>query len=185
MLLQKIKEFNIPVVKVIESFEDIQSLITYTRSLSNAEGFILSFHDGHKLKIKADEYVRIHKMLDRVRFDRNIVDLIINENMDDVVPMMPEHEVTRIRKFEIHFWDAFKVKEDRLLAERDITKQVYDNDRKRIALEFIPTLETKADAGFIFKMLDGHDIRELMLAHIEKNISTNTKWDECAKWLGM
>lgn len=185
MLLDKIVEFDIPVVETFDSTGDLNELIAYTRNLTNAEGFILSFHDGHKLKIKADEYVRIHKMLDRVRFDRNIVDLIINENIDDVIPIMPEHEKTRIREFETQFWKIFKVKEDYLLGIGDITKQVYDNDRKKIALEFVPTLKNKADAGFIFKMLDGHDLRELMLAHIEKNINTNTKWEECAKWLGM
>jgi hypothetical protein len=86
---------------------------------------------------------------------------------------------------ETRFWTAFKINEDRLLAERDIARQLYEDDRKRIALEFVPTLENKADASFIFRMLDGKDLRELLLEHIEKNISTNTKWDACAKWMGM
>jgi len=62
---------------------------------------------------------------------------------------------------------------------------LYDNDRKRVALEYIPKLEDKADAPFIFRMLDGHNIRDLMLEHVRKSISTNTRWDQTALWLGM
>ena len=54
-----------------------------------------------------------------------------------------------------------------------------------LALEFVPRLEHKADAQFIFRMLDGHNVRDLLLEHIRKNISSNTRWKECARWMGM
>ena len=164
------------------------NIVDYVARQSQAEGRegdIIRFADGHMLKIKNDWYVRIHKALDRVRFDRNIVALILHEEMDDVVPLMPADVVRRVRQFEIDFWNAFSIKQNRLLAERDIARQLYDDDRKRIALEFVPTLERKEDAQFIFRLLDGHDLRELLLAHIEKCISSNTKWEACAEWLGM
>lgn len=164
---------------------NIADYIARQRGAEGREGDIIRFFDGHMCKIKNDWYVRIHKTVERIVFDRNIVDLIINEEVDDVVPMLPQVQADRVREFETRFWTAFKVKEDRLLAERDIARQLYEDDRKRIALEFVPTLEDKADAAFIFRMLDGHDLRALMLEHVRKSISTNTRWDECAKWLGM
>lgn len=162
---------------------NIGEYIERQRGAEGREGDIIRFSDGHMLKIKNDWYVRIHKALDRVQFDRNIVDLIINENIDDVVPLMPQREIDRIRDFETRFWKAFQVKEDMLRAERDICAQLYDDDRKRIALEFVPRLENKAEATFIFRMIDGHDLRELLLNHVRKNISTNVKWEECARWM--
>lgn len=164
------------------------NIVDYVARQSQAEGRegdIIRFADGHMLKIKNDWYVRIHKALDRVRFDRNIVALILHEEMDDVVPLMPADVVRRVRQFEIDFWNAFSTKQNRLYGLRIAASQSYDDDRKRIALEFIPTLERKEDAQFIFRMLDGHDLREMMLAHIEKCISSNTKWDACAEWMGM
>ena len=159
--------------------------IARQREAEGREGDVIRFADGHMCKVKNDWYVRIHKTLDRIVFDRNIVDLIINEEVDDVIPMLPAVHVNRIRDFETRFWEAFKVKEDALLAERDICSQLYEDDRKSIAVEFVPTLEHKADASFIFRMLDGKNIRGLMIDHIRKNISSNTKWDACAKWLEM
>jgi len=155
------------------------------RESEGREGDIIRFADGHMLKVKNDWYVRIHKTMERITFDRNIVDLIVNEEVDDVMPMLPVVQANRVRNFEIRFWNAFKVKEDQLLADRDVVNQLYDNDRKRVALEYIPKLEDKADAPFIFRMLDGHNIRDLMLDHVRKSISTNTRWDQTALWLGM
>jgi len=164
---------------------DILEYIDRQRGKEGREGDIIRFADGHMLKIKNDWYVRIHKTIDRVKFDRNIVDLIINENVDDVIPMLPQEQVDRIRDFETRFWNAFKVKEDTLLADRDVCSQLYENDRKRIALEYVPTLPNKADASFIFRMLDGSNIRDLLLDHVRKNISSNTRWDVCSEWMGM
>ena len=164
---------------------NITDYIARQSKAERREGDIIRFAGGHMLKIKNDWYVRIHKALDRVRFDRNIVALILHEEMDDVVPLMPADVVRRVRQFEIDFWNAFSTKQNRLYGLRIAASQSYGDDRKRIALEFIPTLERKEDAQFIFRMLDGHDLRELLLDHIEKNIGSNTKWDACAEWLGI
>ena len=185
MLLDKIREFGIPVVDTILPFTKIESLIEFTRGLEDAEGFVIAFENGHRVKIKADQYVRIHKTIDRIVFDRNIVNLIINEEVDDVMPMLPVVQANRVRNFEIRFWEAFKQKENRLYGLRIAAQQNYEDDRKRIALEMVPSLPNKADAQFVFRMLDGGNIRDLMLQHVEKNITSNVKWDACAEWLGM
>jgi RNA ligase len=187
-LAEELTEVRCPftVVRSYGSMEgNILEYIDRQRSAEGREGDIIRFADGHMLKVKNDWYVRIHKTIDRITFDRNIVDLIINEEVDDVIPMLPTAQVNRIRNFETRFWEAFVATEDRLAVYQTGCALVYKNDRKRIALEFIPTLEHKADAQFIFRMLDGSNIRDLLLDHIRKNISSNTRWDACAEWMGM
>lgn len=164
---------------------NLDEYIARQRGAENREGDIIRFADGHMLKLKNDWYVRIHKTIDRIVFDRNIVNLIINEEVDDVVPMLPQMQIDRVREFESRFWRAFQQKENRLRGLRMACHQSYDDDRKQIAIHFVPSLENRADAQFIFCMLDGHDIRELMLQYVEKNINSNVKWDACAEWLGM
>jgi RNA ligase len=187
-LAEELTEVSCPftVVRSYGSMEgNITDYIARQRGAEGREGDIIRFANGHMLKVKNDWYVRIHKTIDRITFDRNIVNLIINEEVDDVVPMLPTAQVERIRDFEKRFWAAFRVKEDMLLADRGICSQLYEDDRKRVALEYVPTLERKADAQFIFRMLDGHNIRDLLLDHVRKSINTNTKWEECSRWMGM
>jgi hypothetical protein len=37
----------------------------------------------------------------------------------------------------------------------------------------------------VFGRFGGRDGRQMILDHIEKHITTNVRWDECAKWMGM
>jgi RNA ligase len=180
------KSCPFPTVPQYGSLElGLNDYMDIARKQENREGDIIRFADGHRVKIKNDWYVRIHKCMDRIRFDRNIVDLIINEEVDDIVPLLPEKEIAKVRDFETRFWEALIRTEDRLVIYRDGCGIVYKNDRKRIALDFVPTLERKEDAQFIFRMLDGSNIRDLLLDYVRKSISTNVKWDNTAEWLGM
>lgn len=164
---------------------NLADYIARAREMEGREGDIIRFADGHMLKIKNDWYVRIHKTMDNIRFDRHIVDLILNEELDDAVSMLPVKEHQRVRDFERRFWQAFQRTEHSIevLYKKAVTD--YAGDRKAIATRFVPLLEDKNVAPFIFRMLDGHGIRDLMITHVKKNINTNTKWDECADWMGM
>jgi RNA ligase len=164
---------------------NLADYISRAREREGREGDIVRFADGHMLKIKNDWYVRIHKTIDRVRFDRHVVELILNEQLDDAIGMLPVVEADRIRKFEADFWYAFQRTEHQLEMLAQIAREKYDGDRKRVALEFIPVLERKESGAFIFGSLLGRDMREQMINHVKKYVSSNSRWAECAKWLGM
>jgi RNA ligase len=160
--------------------------IARQRGAEGREGDIIRFADGHMCKIKNDWYVRIHKTVDRIVFDRNIVNLILNEEVDDVVPMLPKVQADRVRDFERRF------------AERlHNTVEKYDRywntvvasglDRKRYAQEWMPTIKNRDPfaAVYVFGRFGDRDGRAMILDHIEKSITTNVRWDECAAWMGM
>jgi RNA ligase len=161
---------------------NIADYVARQREAEGREGDIIRFANGHMLKVKNDWYVRIHKTVDRIVFDRNIVDLIINEEVDDVLPMLPQVQADRVRDFESRFWAAFKETEAGI-AELYIDAARYES-RKDVATIFAKGVD-KTVMPFIFRMLDGHDLRELMLDHVRKSINTNVKWEECAEWMGM
>ena len=165
---------------------NLADYIARQRGAEGREGDIIRFADGHMLKIKNDWYVRIHKTVDRIVFDRNIVNLILNEEVDDVVPMLPKVQADRVREFERRF------------AERlHDTVEKYDRywnnvvasglDRKRYAQEWMPTIQ-KNDSfapNYVFGRFGNRDGRKMILDHIEKHLTTNVRWDECARWMGM
>ena len=138
------------------------------------------------VKIKNDWYVRIHKTVDRIVFDRNIVNLILNEEVDDVLPMLPKVQADRVREFEARFAERLH----QLIINYDRywnTVVASGLDRKRYAQEWMPTIKGNDSFApqYVFGRFGDRDGREMILQHIEKSISTNVKWDECAKWMGM
>ena len=52
MILDKIREFDIPVVDTIKSTDSIEKFVEYTRNLVGMEGFIKVFQMVTKLKLK-------------------------------------------------------------------------------------------------------------------------------------
>ena len=160
--------------------------IARQRGAEGREGDIIRFADGHMLKVKNDWYVRIHKTVDRIVFDRNIVNLILNEEVDDVVPMLPVIQANRVRNFEIRFAErlhAVVEKYDRYWN----TVVASGLDRKRYAQEWMPTIKNNDPfaAAYVFGRFGDRDGRAMILDHIEKSITTNVRWDECAVWMGM
>jgi len=161
---------------------DFAEYLEEQREHEGREGFIISF-GGDMHKGKNDWYVRIHKTLDRIRFDRNIVDLILHEDLDDVLPMLPPGDSDRVRDFEARFWKKFQEKEDHIKSLH--AKAVKFGDRKSIATQFMPTVSNKSDASLVYRLLDGADARDSLLAHVEKFITSNVKWEQCAEWMEM
>jgi RNA ligase len=165
---------------------NLADYISRQRGAEGREGDIIRFADGHMVKVKNDWYVRIHKTVDRIVFDRNIVALILNEEIDDVMPMLPTVQADRVREFEIRFAERLhSVVEN---YDRYWNTVVASGlDRKRYAQEWMPTIKGNDPfaAAYVFGRFGGRDGREMILDHIEKHITTNVRWDECAKWMGM
>lgn len=76
----------------VNSFEDINNLILSSKGI---EGFVVKFENGHRLKFKTDEYVRLHRIatdldltIDSKKLRESFVINIINETYDDLIPFL-------------------------------------------------------------------------------------------------
>jgi RNA ligase len=162
---------------------NLSDYIARAREQEGREGDIIRFADGHMLKVKNDWYVRIHKTKDIVAVDRNIVELVLNETIDDTRAMLDPSDLVRVDGVEASFWEAFENAAGRLEGLEMLARTIYGADKKRIALEMVPNLINKADGGFIFRLVDGHAIRDLLLDHCKKNIGSTPKYEALMEWM--
>lgn len=182
MLLQKIQEFNIPVVEIYPRFKSANDLLEFTRPLRGVEGFIADF-DGHKVKVKAEEYVRIHKTKDLIRAERNIADIIINEQLDDVIPLLDATDLATVRSYELRLSSAIDNVLGRLEGLVTLARVLHSGVKKDVAINFVPNLINKDDASFIFSALDGKELRTLVINKIKTSVGNTTKYDALMKWM--
>jgi len=187
MLRNKIEEFGIPVVSAIDSFNDLESLLLYTKELSGVEGFIIAFEDGQRVKIKADEYVRIHKVKDRIRADRHILGLLLDNQLDDAYPHLDEKDFARVKKYEQDFHNAFR---DKVTAIEFMCRDAWAaslRNKKELATKILPNSDiAKRDWMFVYKFADGHDdFNYLVMSHVKSNFGNTAKYNQMAEWLGM
>lgn len=187
-ILQKIQELDIPVVRQQKSFNSIGSLIDYTKPLQNEEGFVISFDSGHKVKIKADQYVLIHRILDKIKHPRHILLLAIDNQLDDVIGVLPESEKDRVKSIEQDFWKLILRKSNELKTLFDKCEKLCGTDGKCIALKFIPKLNTnnnKVYGMFLFSHAKNNSKTAfgLLIEYIKKQCISNTKFEQLIEFL--
>ena len=178
-LAEQIKLFDIPVVDVHEPVKNPQAFMDYVRDLQGVEGFVIAWNDGYRVKIKAEEYLRIHKTKDAISLEKNIISLLVNEQMDDVKAFMLPDDRKRVEDFETDFWIGV----NQVVKSYDHyfdTVVAHGLDRKRYALEWMPTIKAQDQfaPGIVFGRFDGKNTRIMVLDIIKRSTGSQTKIDE-------
>ena len=166
------------IVPKYPSVKNVDEFIANTRGEKGIEGYIIVFQDGHRVKLKTDEYVRIHKTKDEIRFDFYIAQHILNEELDDVKPFLDESDLKRVEEYEKKFWDHFNYHENRIIG---IWQQTPGWDRKVVATTILKD-EDSWTKSLVFKMMDGKSIRESLLDHFKKNVNGQTSHKKLMDW---
>ena len=150
--------------------------------------WIIRFDDGQMLKVKGDWYVRIHKTKDNLLWEKNVVELLINEKMDDVKPYMLDDDLKRVEAFETDFWIGINgmVNWYEQYFQSVLTSGA---DRKQFAQQMMNDIPKGSFLPqFVFGRFDSKDQRQLVINQIRKNTNTQTKIDSVrdlwggAKW---
>ena len=179
-------KFTVEAVGAYEgSAANMRHLMDETKDAEGIEGYIIRFADGHMLKVKGEWYLRIHKTKDNLTFEKNVVDLLVNEKMDDAKPFMMQEDRERVERFETEFWSGVADAVNRYEKYFQMVLAA-GLDRKRFALEWMPTVKANDPFAptFVFARFNGKDPRELIVEEIKKNTGTQTKIDSVRELWG-
>lgn len=178
------QQYGIDVVRIFDgTAESMQHLIDDVRAQEGIEGYVIRFYDGHMVKIKGDWYVRIHKVKDSIAREKNIIDLIVNEKVDDAKAFMLDSDRERVEDFEEKFWKGVT---DSVTLYEDMFRrfQYTYKDKKEFAIGCSQTLHPLTK-GIMFSLWDGKNARDLILDMIRRNLGTQTKVDSVRSlWYG-
>lgn len=166
--------WNIPVVKSYSY--DSANIIDIVRAMEDAEGVVIRFEDGHMLKVKADWYVLRHKSKDAITREKNVLDYVINERVDDVLPFLQAEDQAQLMRFQSQFWLGV----DAMVALYQEYCDSITVDRKTWAMEHLPERKQVDQhmGTVVFSWYDGRDIKETLVNIIRKNIGTQKKVNE-------
>jgi len=161
----------------------LDEYITRAREMQGREGDIIRFANGQMLKIKNDWYVRIHRTKDLIRTERNIADIIVNEQLDDVLPLLDATDLTIVREYEQRFDAALENVLGRLEGLVTLARVLHGGVKKDVAINFIPNLINKEDSSFIFSALDGKELRPLVIKKIKDSVGNGPKYEAMMNWM--
>jgi RNA ligase len=166
-------DYGVPIVEQHSKVTDPKAFMEYVHDLKNAEGFVIRWADDHRVKIKAYDYLQIHKAKEAILQDRNIVEIILDEHLDDVKAHLPAEDRDRLTQFEsnIHFDIARRV---RLIGMKLEYLRGRGIDRKTFAID--PKHSVGVDAfmrPIIFKNFDNDIISGLRIGEDVRNTIRN------------
>lgn len=178
------KEYDVPVVKQFSSTDQnhFANLRAEVASLLNDEGIVIRFESGqmagHMVKIKADQYVKMHKAVDSVKWDHDICQLILNGLIDDVIPILMEDKAKFIINYNEKLLNAISKKSKEII---NLYKDLYHPDRKTFAIR-INDHECKQ---YFFKLHnnDSLNVYDLIIATGKKKCNNIKNTNEFYKFI--
>lgn len=89
------KKYNVPMTNIesISFGEMLSQMKTYKSS--DKEGWVLNI-DGHKVKVKCDDYIQLHRILDKYASVNVIIKNIADDKFDDMMSKIPNAYKDRI-----------------------------------------------------------------------------------------
>ena len=176
------ESWNIPIVKAIAGDDkDITKIVEHIRKWEDLEGVVIRFDSGHMIKIKADDYVLRHRSKDSISQEKNVLQTILEDSVDDLVPLLTPEDAQRLRSFERAFWVSLEdVACD--LAELFVTGNTKYPNKKDFAVEFVQKILLTKYAPIMYEMKAGKGSQEVLIKMIGKSLSSQTKIDS-ARWM--
>jgi T4 RnlA family RNA ligase len=152
-------DIGFPVVKKYDGIKDIELLKNIQEE--NKEGFVIKYEDGYRLKLKFDEYVRLHRIITCVSTVSIWEYLKTVQSMDEILDQVPDEFYNWIKAQKQELESQYKMIEEEAKASFKIL-----DTRKETALYFMQCKHPHV----MFNMLDGKDYsdtiwRQLRPAH--------------------
>jgi RNA ligase len=172
---------GIPVVRASD-FRYMQDVADHTKKLEGQEGYVIVFNSGHRVKVKSDWYVLLHKTKEFVSQEKNLLKCILTNALDDIKPTLPEHDLRDVEAYEKEVTKGIATVAEFLLTKYHLIVNLSQTklQRKEFAEEAVklgPLI-----SPFMFKLYDNKDIMEEITNTLIKSCGSGTKLN-ASRWL--
>lgn len=144
----------------------------------NAEGFVVKFKSGMRVKLKYAEYIRLHRLVTGVNA-KTIWQLLKNgDTFKDLLERVPEEFLEWVNETKRKILDEYNLAEDVALRDFERVKKLTTRKDQALKIQKIDSQRQKKLSGIIFHMLDGQDYSELIWRLIKPKADKPYKEDQ-------
>jgi len=149
-------KYNIKMTSIEDiTFDEILQLSSTMKS-NEKEGWVLNI-DGHKVKVKCDDYVHLHRILDHVSSTNVIIQSIADDKFDDLISKIPESHKSKSIEVANKIFEYVKEFTDYIDSKYN---ECYDVDRKTFMLNVDSNVDKKYK-GYVRAKYLGQEINAL------------------------
>ena len=175
--------WNVPVVKAVDGLavQNIDLFVKQVREWDDGEGVVIRFDDGHMVKVKADDYVLRHKSKDAINQEKNVLQTILDDAVDDLIPLLTPEDAERVKSFQTAFWASVDELASEMADLYNAGNLMYP-DKKDFAVEFVQKKILSIHAPIMYGIKAGKGSKQVIVDMIRKSLTTQTKIDQ-NRWL--
>jgi hypothetical protein len=175
--------YRIPMVNTFSGdWDGIDEFLKYVHGIEESEGYVLRWDDGTMGKTKGEWYLQIHKAKDHISHEKRVIGLILEDNVDDVLPFLLPMDYERVTAYRKDFWatvDRLVVSlEDRVGIARKFCQSngwTEGDSKKWFATQDVPQYAKGPLAplkGLLFMTWDGNlNTRDAIITFLRRKFS--------------
>ncbi len=166
--------YGVPVVDTFGQVTHADAFIATGRALAGVEGYVVAFEDGHRLKLKADGYVLRHKALAGVAYEKNVLAWIVEDALDDVLPLLHGDVAERVQTYQARLTAAINAR----VAELTGFAAAFEGaDRRTYAMAVKDKIDRRLQP-VAFAIADGRDARAAILKLLKRSTGSENRVHE-------
>lgn len=175
--------YNIPVIKAVNGLptQNINLFVDTVREWDDGEGVVLRFDTGNMVKVKSKDYVLKHSSKETLRYEKNVIALIIQESVDDVIPLLTPEDAKKLTEFENDFWRLFNQTCNCITALYDVANELHP-DQKDFAVNYVQAMSIKHFKPVMYDLRRGKSVQDILREMVTKSTYSQTKVDE-NRWI--
>lgn len=172
-VIRAAEEMSVNAVPIHTASTDPQAFMAHAHSIKGMEGFVIRFADGFMVKSKGEDYVLKHKAKESVLQEKNVLALIVRDELDDVLPLLDAVDRANVERYRADVLAGIAEGEDIIARVVEAGK---DADQKTFATvllkDVIPQVRSLA-----FQVRAGGNPRDAIIASIVKGCDSATGVD--------
>ena len=139
------------------------------------EGYVIRFKNGFRMKIKGDEYKRLHRILTNIS-NRDIFEYVKDgKSMDEILDKVPDEFYNWVKETKEHFEQQYKTIDlEYRLIFKNITERNNITDKKTFAHYAL----SYSNSAILFAMFDNKEYKHIIWKSIYPTYSKPFKKDE-------
>lgn len=176
--------WDIPVVRKERLTPGLTSeqLAEFAKVLTDEEGFVMVWPDGHRMKAKAEWYVTLHRAKEAIGREKDLIKAYLTTGIDDILPILPDNYKKEVTNFLAKLTVELAQQCQRLDGIFvNIVKKMPDSfTRKDFAMEALKLHERLRP--FMFSLLPGRPCMEVVIPVLIRACNNRRALDEY-RWL--
>lgn len=152
---------------------DPRAFLDHARAIKGMEGFVIRFSDGFMVKAKGEDYVLKHRAKESVLQEKNVLALIVRDELDDVLPLLDAPDRANVERYRADVLSGINEAADILSRTVEAGKGADQKTFATVLLkDVIPQVRSLA-----FQVRAGANPRDAIIASIIKGCGSATGVD--------